>query len=105
MLPEKQQIAGRRGRNQSGRFHHRDTENTENGYATAESNRIRGDRECDSALSSVGSVSLWFDFVNQMEAAPQPAQILPSACWGSGLRPSPLLQFGGRAPVSVMSNR
>jgi hypothetical protein len=41
-------------------FYHRDTENTENGlntentengYATAESNRIRGDRECDSDLT------------------------------------------------------
>ena len=43
--------------------HHRDTENTENGYATAESNRIRGGRECDSGLSSVNSVSLWFNVV------------------------------------------
>ena len=37
------------------------TENTENGYATAESNRIRGGRECDSGLSSVNSVSLWLN--------------------------------------------
>ena len=35
------------------RIHHEDTEND---CATAESNRIRGGRECDSGLSSVNSV-------------------------------------------------
>jgi len=52
----------RRRQNDQG-YYHRDAENTENGYDTAESNRIRRGRECDSGLSSVNSVSLWFKVV------------------------------------------
>jgi hypothetical protein len=52
----------RRRQNDQGCYH-RDAENTENGYDTAESNRIRRGRECDSGLSSVNSVSLWFKVV------------------------------------------